>query len=45
MDLKPVGVFAFLDGLTAAQTLDFARKVEALRYAVFRDSSFVQPRF
>jgi probable F420-dependent oxidoreductase len=32
MDLKTIGVFAFLDGLTAARTLEFARKVEALRY-------------
>lgn len=32
MDLKTMGVFGFLDGLTAARTLEFARKVEALRY-------------
>ena len=33
MDLKAIGVFGFLDGLTAARTLEFARKVEALRYS------------
>jgi probable F420-dependent oxidoreductase len=33
MDLKPVGVFAFLDGLTAAQTLELARKLEAFGYS------------
>jgi alkanesulfonate monooxygenase SsuD/methylene tetrahydromethanopterin reductase-like flavin-dependent oxidoreductase (luciferase family) len=32
MDLKRIGVFAFLDGLTAARSLEFARKVEALGY-------------
>jgi probable F420-dependent oxidoreductase len=32
MDLKRIGVFAFLDGLTAARTLEFARKVEELGY-------------
>jgi probable F420-dependent oxidoreductase len=33
MDLKKLGVFGFLDGLAAAQTLDLARKVERLGYS------------
>jgi alkanesulfonate monooxygenase SsuD/methylene tetrahydromethanopterin reductase-like flavin-dependent oxidoreductase (luciferase family) len=32
MDLKRIGLFAFLDGLTAARSLEFVRKVEALGY-------------
>lgn len=34
MDLSRLGVFAFLDGLTARETVDFARTVERLGYSV-----------
>jgi probable F420-dependent oxidoreductase len=33
MDLSTIGVFAFLDGLSGAQTGQFARKVEKLGYS------------
>ena len=33
MDLKTLGVFGFLDGLTGARTLELACRVEALGYS------------
>jgi hypothetical protein len=33
MNLQKLGVFTFLDGMTSAQTLELARRVEALGYS------------